>query len=160
MKGKAVSESSVVMIQVMNPQDVNVAGNVHGGVIMKLIDSAGGVVAIRHARANAVTASVDQLDFHHPVYVGDLVTLKASVNVVGKTSMEVGVRAESENLITGESWHTASAYLTYVALDRYGKPVEVPPIIPETEEEKRRNREALRRREIRLARRKQEAGAE
>ncbi|MDD5082567.1 MAG: acyl-CoA thioesterase, partial [Dehalococcoidales bacterium] len=128
MKARRISESSVVMTQMMTPQDVNVAGNVHGGVIMKLIDSAGGVVAIRHARQNAVTACVDRLDFHHPVFVGDLLTLKASVNLVGKTSMEVGVRVESENLISGQNWHTASAYLTYVSLDKDGRPVMIPPI--------------------------------
>ena len=132
MEGKKVKDSSVVMVQVMAPQDVNSAGNVHGGVIMKLIDSAAGVVAVRHARTNAVTASVDRLDFHHPVFVGNLVTLKASLNLVGKTSMEVGVHVESENLFTGEIRHTASAYLTLVALDKDGRPAEVPPLIPET----------------------------
>ena len=121
---------------------------------MKLIDSAGGVVATRHSRASVVTASVDRLDFHHPVFVGDLVTLKASINLVGRTSMEIGVRVQSENLITGEIWHTASAYLTYVALNKEGRPMEVPPIIQETEEEMRRNREAQERREIRLLQRK------
>lgn len=155
MKARRISESSVVMTQMMTPQDVNVAGNVHGGVIMKLIDSAGGVVAIRHARQNAVTACVDRLDFHHPVFVGDLLTLKASVNLVGKTSMEVGVRVESENLISGQNWHTASAYLTYVSLDKDGRPVMIPPIILETEDELRRNREAQQRREARLAQTKQ-----
>jgi uncharacterized protein (TIGR00369 family) len=150
MKGKKVSESNVEMTQVMTPQDVNVAGNVHGGVIMKLIDSACGALAIRHARGNAVTASVDRLNFHHPVFVGDLLTLKASINFVGKTSMEVGVHVETENLITGERNHTASAYLTYVALDRDGKPRRIAPIIPKTPEELRRNREAQKRRESRL----------
>ena len=150
MEPKKVSESSVIMAQVMTPQDVNNAGNVHGGVIMKLIDSAAGAVAIRHVRGNAVTASVDRLDFHHPVFVGDLVILKASLNLVGKTSMEVGVRVQTENLRTGSTQHTASAYLTYVALDKDGKPVSIPPIIMETDEEKRRNIQARIRREIRL----------
>lgn len=154
MEGKKVTESSIVMTQVMTPQDVNVAGNVHGGVIMKLIDEAGGSVAIRHTRGNAVTASIDHLDFHHPVFVGDLVTLRASMNMVGRTSMEVGVRVESENLITGEVRHTASAYLTYVALNRDQKPVIIPPLILETDDEIRRNREAQSRREIRLSQRK------
>ncbi|MDD5082973.1 MAG: hotdog domain-containing protein, partial [Dehalococcoidales bacterium] len=102
-----------------------------------------------------VTACVDRLDFHHPVFVGDLLTLKASVNLVGKTSMEVGVRVESENLISGQNWHTASAYLTYVSLDKDGRPVMIPPIILETEDELRRNREAQQRREARLAQTKQ-----
>jgi uncharacterized protein (TIGR00369 family) len=135
----------------MNPQDANPAGNVHGGVIMKLIDTAAGAVAIRHARSNAVTASIDRLDFFHPVFVGDFVTLRASLNFVGRTSMEVGVRVESENLMTGERRHTSTAYLTYVALDGQGQPLPLPPMILETEEEKRRNREAKVRRETRLA---------
>jgi uncharacterized protein (TIGR00369 family) len=139
------------MAQQMNPQDANPAGNVHGGVIMKLIDTAAGAVAIRHARSNAVTASIDRLDFFHPVFVGDFVTLRASLNFVGRTSMEVGVRVESENLLTGERRHTSTAYLTYVALDGQGQPLPLPPMILETEEEKRRNREAKVRRETRLA---------
>jgi uncharacterized protein (TIGR00369 family) len=151
MKEKRVQESSVIMAQQMNPQDANPAGNVHGGVIMKLIDTAAGAVAIRHARSNAVTASIDRLDFFHPVFVGDFVTLRASLNFVGRTSMEVGVRVESENLMTGERRHTSTAYLTYVALDGSGQPLLLPPMILETDEEKRRNREAKVRRETRLA---------
>jgi uncharacterized protein (TIGR00369 family) len=151
MKEKRVQESSVIMAQQMNPQDANPAGNVHGGVIMKLIDTAAGAVAIRHARSNAVTASIDRLDFFHPVFVGDFVTLRASLNFVGRTSMEVGVRVESENLMTGKRRHTSTAYLTYVALDGQGQPLPLPPMILETEEEKRRNREAKVRRETRLA---------
>ena len=150
MTGKTVEESSVVMAQLMTPEDVNMYGNVHGGVIMKLIDSAGGAVAIRHARANVVTASVDRLDFRHPVFIGDLVTFKASLNLVGRTSMEAGVRVESENLITGDVRHTSSAYLTYVALDKDGKPMILPPLILKTEDEMRRNRKAQVRRKSRL----------
>jgi uncharacterized protein (TIGR00369 family) len=150
MEGKTVKESALIMAQVMGPQEVNIAGNVHGGVIMKLIDNAAGVVAWRHARANAVTASIDRLDFLYPVFSGDLVTVKASANMVGKTSMELGVRVETENLNTGEIRHTASAYLTYVALDKAGKPMILPPLILETEEDKRRNREAQSRKELRL----------
>ena len=138
----------------MTPQDINPAGNVHGGVIMKLIDTAAGLVANRHTRSNTVTASIDRLDFHHPVYVGDLVTFKASMNYAGTTSMELGVRVEAENVFTGEVRHTASAYLTFVALDREGKPKPVPPLIPETDEEKRRNLEAKGRRDARLRDRK------
>ncbi len=118
---------------------------------MKLIDTAAGAVAIRHARSNAVTASIDRLDFFHPVFVGDFVTLRASLNFVGRTSMEVGVRVESENLMTGERRHTSTAYLTYVALDGQGQPLSLSPMILETDEEKRRNREAKVRRETRLA---------
>ncbi len=156
MKGKTVKESHVIMSQIMTPQDVNPSGNVHGGVIMKLIDTAAGVVANRHVRGNAVTASIDRLDFHHPVYVGDLITLKASLNYVGTTSMEIGVRAEAENIITGNARHTASAYLTYVALDEEGRPKPAPALILESEEEIRRNREAQARREVRLHEKKSE----
>lgn len=156
VEAKRVKDSSVVMAQVMIPQDANPMGNIHGGVIMKLIDTAGGVVAFRHARMNVVTASIDRLDFHNPVFIGDLLFLKASVNLVGRTSMEIGVRVEAENLITGEVRHTASAYLTYVALDRNGRPAPVPGLILETEDEKRRNREAKKRRDMRLAERRSE----
>ncbi len=150
MKGKKVSETTVVMVQPMSPQDANAAGNVHGGVIMKLIDMAGGIVAQRHTRTNVVTASVDRIDFLHPVFIGDVLSLRTSINLVGRTSMEVGVRVESENTLTGEVRHTASAFLTYVALDKNGKPVEVPPLILETSEDKRRNRDAQARRDTRL----------
>ena len=150
MQGKRISESTVVMVQPMSPQDANASGNVHGGVIMKLIDMAGGIVAQRHTRTNVVTASVDRIDFLHPVYIGDVLSLRTSINLVGRTSMEVGVRVESENPLTGEIRHTASAFLTYVALDKSGKPVEVAPLILETDEDKRRNKDAQARREARL----------
>lgn len=156
MEGKRVGESSVVMSQLMSPQDTNISGNVHGGVIMKLIDTVAGVVAVRHARSNAVTASIDRLDFHHPVFVGDILTLTAGLNLVGRTSMEVGVRVEAENLITGEKRHTASAYLTYVALDGNGRPMPLPPLILETDGERRRNMEAKARRETRLVEKRKE----
>jgi uncharacterized protein (TIGR00369 family) len=150
MKGKTVKESATITTQIMSPQDVNLAGNVHGGVIMRLIDVVGGAVATRHARGNCVTASIDRLDFHSPVYPGDMVTFKASLNLVGKTSMEVGVKVITENLITGNTYHTASAYLTYVALDKNRKPREVAPLILETDEVRRRNRDAIQRRKLRL----------
>jgi acyl-CoA hydrolase len=150
MQGKRISESSVTTVQPMSPQDANPAGNVQGGVIMRLVDEAGGIVARRHSRMNTVTASVDRIDFVNPVYIGDVLTIKANLNLVGRTSMEVGARVEAENPITGEIRHTASAFLTYVALDDNGRPAEVPPLILETEEEKRRNKEAQARREIRL----------
>ncbi len=156
MEGKSVKDSSVIIAQVMIPQDANPAGNVHGGVIMKLIDTAASVVASRHARSNVVTVSIDRLDFHHPVFVGDLLFFKSSLNMVGRTSMEIGVRVEAENLITGEVRRTASAYLTYVALDKDGRPREVPALILETEEEIRRNTEARTRREMRLVERRRE----
>ena len=150
MEAKKVSDSRVVMAQVMTMQDVNIAGNVHGGVIMKLMDTAAGVVAYRHARTNVVTATIDRLDFHHPVYVGDFVNIKASLNLVGRTSMEIGVQAETENLITGEKRHTASANITMVAIGKDGRPAAVAPLILETDEEKQRNLEALARKEARL----------
>ncbi|MHB8836514.1 MAG: acyl-CoA thioesterase [Candidatus Methylomirabilia bacterium] len=150
MKEKSVRETTVTMAQVMLPQDANPAGNVHGGVIMKLIDTAAAVVAGRHARSNTVTASIDRLDFLGPVFVGDLVFLRASMNMAGKTSMELGVRVEAENLVSGEVRHTSSAYLSFVALDENGKPKPVPGLILETDDERRRNREALMRRKMRL----------
>lgn len=156
MEPKAISASQITMAIQMNPEDANPAGNVHGGVIMKYVDTAAGVVAIRHARKISVTASIDRLDFHNPVYVGDLLILKSSINVVGKTSMEVGVRVEAENILTGEVRHTASAYLTFVALDDKFKPSEVPPLLLETEEDKRRNCQAQIRRENRIAQRRLE----
>jgi len=158
MEGKRVRDSSVVMAQMMIPQDANPAGNVHGGAVVKLIDEAAGVVASRHARSNVVTASIDRMEFHTPVFVGDLLTVTAGLNLVGRTSMEIGVRVEAENLITGEVRHAATAYLTYVALDAQGRPSPIPLLILETGEEKRRNQEAARRRETRLAEKKREEG--
>mgnify|MGYP000880638944 FL=1 len=150
MSDKRVSESSVVMTHQMLPEDANPMGNVHGGVIMKHIDTAGGVVAMRHCRGNAVTASIDRLDFLGPCYVGELLFLYASVNYVGSTSMEVGVRVEAENITTGEVRHAASAYLTYVALDRGGRPTSIPGLVLENDTQQRRHAEAEERRRIRL----------
>ncbi len=140
-KERTVSESKVQMAQVMFPTDANLAGNVHGGSIMKLIDTAAGIVAARHCRTNVVTASMDRLDFHAPVFVGELVVLRASINYVGRTSIEIGVRVEAENPMTGEVRHTNSAYLTMVSLDENRKPTLVPEIVLETEDEKRRYEE-------------------
>jgi uncharacterized protein (TIGR00369 family) len=159
MEGKRVTESSVTMAQMMIPQDANPAGNVHGGVIVKIIDEAAAVVAARHSRSNVVTASIDRLNFHNPVFVGDVVFFKSSLNFVGRTSMEIGVRVEAENLITGVVRHAASAYLTYVALDADGKPCAAPPLILETDEDRRRNAGAKRRRDVRLAEKKRKADA-
>lgn len=149
MEGKPVSASRLVMAQMMTPLDANAAGNVHGGNIMKLADSASGVVAIRHSRRNCVTATVDRFEFHAPVFVGNLVTLYASLNHVGRTSMEVGVRVEAEDLRTGKKTHTNTSYFVMVALDENGRPVEVPPLILETGEDRRRNAEAQRRAQAR-----------
>ena len=156
MKAKSIKESSVSLSCVMLPQDANTMGNVHGGVIMKHIDNTAAVAAIRHVRSNAVTASIDRLDFHSPVFVGNLLKLRASINYTGKTSMEIGVRVETEDLLTGEVHHTASAYLTFVALDENGRPKEIPPVIIESDKEIRRNREAAERRKRRLAERQSE----
>ena len=157
MQAKAVSESSLVTAIQMMPHDANPSGNVHGGVIMKHIDTTAGIVSLRHAGMNVVTASIDRLDFHYPAYVGDLLVLSASVNLVGSTSMEVGVRVEGDETRTGKIRHTASAYLTFVALDENGKPTRLPGLILETDEQKRRNAEALERRKTRLAEKKREA---
>jgi uncharacterized protein (TIGR00369 family) len=150
MQAKRVKDSQITIVYQMAHQDANLAGNVHGGVILRNIDNTAGIVASRHANSNAVTASIDRVDFHSPVYVGDLLRLLASVNYAGRTSMEIGVRVEAENFITGDIRHTATAYLSFVALDAKGKPTQVPQLILETEEEKRRNAEALRRREFRI----------
>ncbi len=143
---RRVSDTRVEAAEMMQPHHANPAGNVHGGVIMKMIDDAAGVVAIRHARSNVVTASIDRLEFHAPVYVGNLVVLKASLNYVGRTSMEVGVRVEAEDLRSGVVRHTASAYLTFVALDDHGRPTAIPSLALESDEDRRRWEGALRRR--------------
>ncbi len=160
MNAKPVTESSLFIVQQMTQNDANLAGNVHGGIIMKQIDTAAGIVAARHASSNVVTASIDRLDFYNPVYVGDLLKVNACINYVGTSSMEIGARVEAENFLTGEVRHTASAYLTFVALGSKGKPVDVPPLELKTEEEKRRHKEAEQRRKIRLDERKRENDAQ
>ncbi len=133
------------------PHMANALGNVHGGVILGMLDRVGAVSAIRHAQRICVTVSVDRVDFRAPIHLGELVTMYASVNYAHRTSVEVGVRVEAENLLTGERRHTNSCYLTFVAIDEAGRPVAVPPVRPETEEEKRRFAEAEARRAQRLA---------
>jgi len=152
MDVKRVDESAIEMVQQMSHQDANLAGTVHGGVIMKAIDTTAGIVAARHTGRNVVTASIARLDFPSPVYIGDILRLKASMNFAGVTSMEVGVRVEAENFITGAVRHTASAYLTFVALDPEGRPTKVPGLRLETDEQKRRNSEAAVRRSLRMRR--------
>ncbi|HEX6584240.1 MAG TPA: acyl-CoA thioesterase [Thermoleophilaceae bacterium] len=137
----------------MGIADANNAGNVHGGLIMHLCDEVAGIAAVRHSRSRVVTAAMDRMNFRHPVYVGQLVTVKATVNAAWRSSMEVGVRVESENVRSGEVLHTSTAYLTMVALDDEGNPSEVPPVAPETPDEIRRAREAQLRRDTRLAER-------
>ncbi|NHI92637.1 MAG: acyl-CoA thioesterase [Candidatus Lokiarchaeota archaeon] len=150
MEEKKISESAVEIAQLMMPANANPVGNVHGGTIMKIIDEAAGIAALRHSHKNCVTASVDKIDFISPVFIGNLVIAKASINYVSKTSMEIGVRVESENIKSGEKKHVASAYLTFVALDARNRPTEIPNIILETDEQKRRYDEAKRRREYRI----------
>ena len=156
MEAKRVRDSSVTVVQQMMQYDANLYGNVHGGTIMKLVDNTAGIVGARHSGRQMVTASIDRLDFHSPVFVGDLLRITASANYVGKTSMEIGVRIEAEDFKTGKVRHTASAYMTFVALDENGKPVEIPQLIIETDDEKRRNQEALQRRKNRLEERGRE----
>jgi acyl-CoA hydrolase len=151
LKAKRVSESAVTTVRLMMPTDGNIMGNVFGGSIMKYVDEVAAIVAFRHAEKNCVTASIDRMNFLAPVYVGNILILKASVNYVGKTSMEIGVRIEAQDPLTGKVVHTGSCYLTYVALDDKGRPTPVPKIIPETPEEKRRYREGLARRKMREA---------
>ncbi len=147
--GKPVSESAITTVRIMMPMDANIRGNVFGGSIMKYMDEIAAVAAFRHAKKNVVTASIDRMNFIAPVYVGNLLVMKASVNYVGKTSMEIGVRLESEDLISGKATHVGSCFLTYVALDDRGRPTPVEPVIPVTPDEKRRHREALTRRKLR-----------
>jgi acyl-CoA hydrolase len=153
---KTVKNSSVEMIEIVFPNDANPLGNIFGGRVMQLMDIVGSISAMRHARNPVVTASMDSLDFKHPVFVGEILILHAAVNFVATTSMEVGVIVEAENPITGERRHTSSAFLTYVAIDSSGKPTPVVPIVPETDDEKTRYEQAKKRRELRLAMRKRE----
>ena len=158
MDGKRSAESSVVLAQFMQPDHANHLGNVHGGWLMKLIDEAGGLCAIRHARRPSVTVTIDSLQFHSPVHVSDLVTLTACLDYVGRTSMEVEVQVEAEDILSGQKTHTNSAYVVYVALDEAGRPVEVPPLKLETDEEVVRFEQGKRRQADRLARAKRESG--
>ena len=144
-------KSKIHLAQLMMPEHANPAGNVHGGTIMKIIDNAALIAATRYTHSNCVTASVDKIDFITPVYVGNLVIAYTSLNYTSRKSIEIGVRIEAECLLSGVRTHVASAYLTFVALDKNDKPFEVPPFIPETEEEKRRNKEAITRRKHRLS---------
>jgi len=148
---KPVSASEVTLVQLMEITDANIAGIVHGGTIMKLVDTAAGLAAIKHCGGLAVTVAMDEMSFLAPVRIGDIVTVRASVNDVGETSIEVGVRVESENVVTNEHAHTGSAYLVFVALDEKGRPRPVPPLVAETERQRRRQREAKMRRQTRLA---------
>lgn len=148
---KPASDSRVTLTQMMEVTDANVAGNVHGGVIMRLVDTAAALAAIRHAGGLCVTVSIDEMSFLEPVHIGDVVTLRACVNDVGTTSMECGVRVEAEDPISGRRVHAASAYLVFVAIDDQGHPRPVPPLLAESETDRRRQREATLRRQTRMA---------
>ncbi|HSA57807.1 MAG TPA: acyl-CoA thioesterase [Gemmatimonadaceae bacterium] len=153
---RAVRESQHETSEIMMPQHANNLGHVFGGVVLAMMDTAAAVAAIRHARMTCVTASIDRVDFREPIHVGDLVVMRASVNYVGRSSMEVGVRVEAEDLLTGRRRHTNSCYLTFVAVDQSGRPVEVPALRPETPEEQRRYAAAAERRRRRLEERQAE----
>ena len=151
---KPASASGVVLARQMEIPDANLAGNVHGGTIMKMADTAGGLAAAKHCGGLAVTAAMDEMSFLEPVYLGDVVTVKAMVNEAFHTSVEVGVRVEAESIASGRKVHTSSAYLVFVALDGEGKPRPVPPVLAEDEEQRQRQQEAKLRREARLARKR------
>jgi len=153
MDGKPASASSSALIRWMGIVDANSAGFVHGGIVMKLCDEAAGVAAVRHCGTRVVTAGMDRMTFEQRVDVGELLTCSATVNAAWHTSMEVGVRVEAESPRTGAKRHTSTAYLTMVAVDEHGKPIPVPPVIAESDEEARRQREAETRRRNRLAER-------
>ncbi|MGH7163094.1 MAG: acyl-CoA thioesterase [Planctomycetota bacterium] len=154
MRPRTVKESSVEMCELVFPNDTNPLGNIMGGRVMHLIDIAAAIAAGRHSRRPCVTAAIDEIVFHAPVRMGSVLVLKASVNLAARTSMEVGVRVESEDRATGARAHCASAYLTFVALDDRGRPTPVPPIQPESGDENRRRTQAEERRARRLERRK------
>jgi acyl-CoA hydrolase len=151
MEGKAVRESASEYSELALPNDANGLGNMLGGKVMHLVDLAAAMAGLRHAHQPIVTASVDSLHFLHPVHIGELIILRSSVNRVFRSSMEIGVKVMTEKLLTGERLHTCSAYLTFVAVDREGRAIAVAPVIPETEDEIRRYRQAGERREYRLA---------
>ena len=155
MDARPAAANQVTLVEWMGVEDANTAGFVHGGTVMKLCDEAAGIAAIKHSRCRVVTAAMDRMTFLHPIHVGELLTLKAAVNAVWRTSMEVGVRVEAENPRTGEVRHTNTAYLTMVAVDDEGRPVAVAPLTAESPEQERRAREAQVRRANSLAEREQ-----
>jgi acyl-CoA hydrolase len=156
---RTVRESQHESSEIMMPGHANNLGHVFGGVVLAMMDRTAAVAAIRHARCTCVTASIDRVDFREPIHLGDLVVMHASVNYVGRSSMEVGVRVEAEDLLSGRRRHTNSCYLTFVGVDRDGRPVEVPALIPESPEEIRRYQAAGERRRRRLEERESEAKA-
>jgi acyl-CoA hydrolase len=155
MDARSSADSRATLAHWMGPLDANGAGFVHGGTVMKLCDEAAGLAAVKHSRCRVVTASMDRMTFMVPIHVAELVTFQASVNAVWRTSMEVGVRVDSEDPRTGNRRHSNSAYLTMVAVDEHGNPVAVPPLLAGNDEERRRESEAQLRRRNRLAEREQ-----
>ena len=153
---RTVSESRVMLAQLMQPSQANNLGNIHGGWIMKLVDEVGALACMRHARRRVVTVAVDRMMFREPIRIGDLVTLTAEVSYVGRTSMEAEVNVVAENPVTGECVHTNTAYLVYVALDREGKPISVPPLFAENDAQRQRMLEGRARQEYRLSQRRRE----
>lgn len=152
---KTCAASRVVVAQLMNPAHANPLGNVHGGYIMKLVDEAGALAAMRHAQQRVVTVALDQMTFRQPILIGDLVTLTAEVSYVGNTSMEVQVCVEAENPVSSRRTHTNMAYLVYVALDERGRPVPVPDLVAETDYERERMEKGRLRQEYRTQQRKE-----
>lgn len=151
MEGKRVDESRITLTQVMNVTDANILGNVHGGMLMKLSDEAGGIAAARHACRPVVTVTVDSMNFHSPVNIGNLVQVAAAVTWIGRTSIETRVVVTAEHVLTGVVTHTNTAFFVYVALDEEGRPTPVAPLICETDEEKRRFKEGAARQAHRLS---------
>jgi len=156
MDGKRVAESRTTLSQIMGPQHANSLGNVHGGIIMKLVDEAGGVAAMRHSRHVVVTVAIDSMTFKEPIRISDVVTVSAELTYVGRTSMEVRVEVQAEHPIKGKATQTNTAFLVYVALDSEGKPCEVPPLHLESDLERQRWRNAEQRQKFRKAQRAQE----
>ena len=151
-------DSEAVMTELMMPHHANVLGNVFGGVVLSLVDRAAAVAAIRHAGRHCVTVSVDKVDFKEPIRIGELITAYARVNYTGRTSMEVGVKIVAENMLTGNKRHTNSCYVTFVALDEMGRPTEIPALVPQTADEKRRWQRASMRRVERVSERRFDVG--
>jgi acyl-CoA hydrolase len=158
MESRPVSRSHAVLVHWLVPTDANTAGFVHGGVIMKLCDQVAGIAGVRHSRGRVVTAGMDRMTFNEPIEIGELLTLRAAVNAVWRTSMEIGVRVEAEWPAIGELRHTNTAFLTMVAVEPEGRPRPVPPLVCESDEERRREIAAQTRRRNRLAEREEILG--
>ena len=151
LEPRSPSGSESLVSELMMPHQVNNHGHVFGGVVLSMVDRAAGVASMRHSGRPCVTVSFDRVDFKEPIFTGEVVTCKAKVNFVGRTSMEIGVRVEAENLFTREMRHTNTCYLTFVAINANHRPIPVPPLKLETEEDRRRFREGQKRREARIA---------